>query len=125
MAVEVSAEYDLLIIIDATASMHRFLTALTKSLPKIIAISALTRSFSRIGVLAYCSSKPIEWSGWYGKDGAIDRDTLMQFAKSLQATKTAFAYAYSVMRSEAKTIILFYTDAPLHMLWTRGCNPEG
>ncbi|KAK5626519.1 hypothetical protein RRF57_002234 [Xylaria bambusicola] len=28
------------------------------------------------------------------------------------------------MRSEAKTLILFYTDAPPHMLWTTGCNLE-
>ncbi|KAI0908851.1 hypothetical protein F4823DRAFT_597058 [Ustulina deusta] len=129
MAEESPAEYDLLIITDATASMQQFLTALNDSLPKIIAVSALTSSFARIGVLAYrdyCGGKLIEWSGWHGKDGTIDRDTLIRFAKNLkpdaggdwpEATKTALAYAYSVMRSEAKTLVLLYTDAPPHMPW--------
>ncbi|KAI1429714.1 hypothetical protein F5Y12DRAFT_332005 [Xylaria sp. FL1777] len=128
------AEYDLLIITDATASMQQFLTALNDSLPKIIAVSALTSSFARIGVLAYrdyCGGELIEWSGWYGKDGEIDRDTLIRFAKELrpdaggdwpEATKTALAHAYSVMRSEAKTLILLYTDAPPHMRWAPSSN---
>ncbi|RWA13134.1 hypothetical protein EKO27_g1933 [Xylaria grammica] len=129
MSEETPTEYDLLIITDATASMWDFLHALNDSLPKIIAVSALTSSFARIGVLAYrdyCSGELIEWSGWYGKEGTIDRDMLIQFAKNLtadaggdwpEATKTALARAYSVMRSDAKTLILLYTDAPPHMPW--------
>ncbi|KAI0428447.1 hypothetical protein F5Y09DRAFT_357734 [Xylaria sp. FL1042] len=106
MAKKLSATYDLLIITDATASMLRFLSALNDSLPQVIAVLALTR--------------------WYGKGGMIDRDTLIRFTKNLkpdaggdwlEATKTALAYAYSIMRSEAKTIILLYTDAPPHMPW--------
>ncbi|KAI0811795.1 hypothetical protein GGR55DRAFT_688369 [Xylaria sp. FL0064] len=134
MAEESPTEYDLLIMTDATASMARFLHALNDSLPKVIAVSALTSSFARIGVLAYrdyCGGELIEWSGWYGKDGIIDRDTLIRFAKNLkpdaggdwpEATKTALAYAYSVMRPEAKTIILLYTDAPPHMPWNTQAN---
>ncbi|TGJ88550.1 hypothetical protein E0Z10_g169 [Xylaria hypoxylon] len=134
MADEHPAEYDLLIITDATSSMWEFLTALNDSLPKIIAVSALTSSFARIGVLAYrdyCGGELVEWSGWYGKDGTIDRDTLIQFTKNLkadhggdwpEATKTALAWAYSVMRSDAKTLIFLYTDAPPHMPWNTERN---
>ncbi|KAI0968111.1 hypothetical protein F4678DRAFT_202552 [Xylaria arbuscula] len=134
MAQNSLAEYDLLIITDATASMHSFLKALNDSLPKIIAVSALTGSFARIGILAYrdyCDKELIEWSGWYGEDGEVDRDALIRFAKNLkatgggdwpEATKTALAYAYSIMRSEAKTLILLYTDAPPHMPWNTESN---
>ncbi|KAI1353886.1 hypothetical protein F5Y01DRAFT_43807 [Xylaria sp. FL0043] len=134
MAEESPTGYDLLIMTDATASMGRFLHALNDSLPKVIAVSALTSSFARIGVLAYrdyCGGELIEWSGWYGKDGMIDRDTLIRFAKDLkpdaggdwpEATKTALAYAHSTMRPEAKTIILLYTDAPPHMPWNTHAN---
>ncbi|KAI1309224.1 hypothetical protein F5Y03DRAFT_348866 [Xylaria venustula] len=134
MAESSPVEYDLLIITDATASMHSFLKALNDSLPKIIAVSALTGSFARIGILAYrdyCDPELIEWSGWYGKDGEADRDALIRFAKNLkatgggdwpEATKTALAYAYSIMRSEAKTLALLYTDAPPHMAWNTEQN---
>src|ERR1700712_2208911 len=62
-----SDEYDLLILVDATYSMSDYLESLQTSLPKIISISALTDSFSRIGLLAYrdyCDSDLLEWSGW-------------------------------------------------------------
>ncbi|KAJ2971322.1 hypothetical protein NUW58_g9448 [Xylaria curta] len=136
MADDVPTEYDLLIVTDATGSMGSFLIALNDSLPKIIAVSALTCSFARIGVLAYrdyCGGELIEWSGWYGKDGTTDRDTLIEFTKKLtpdnggdwpEATKTALAKAYSVMRSDAKTLILLYTDAPPHMSWDEHEHPN-
>ena len=45
--------YDLLILVDSTYSMVNYLEALQSSLPKVIAISNLTNSFARIGLLAY------------------------------------------------------------------------
>jgi hypothetical protein len=125
--------YDLLVLVDATYSMLNYLQALQTSLPKVIAISKLTNSFSRIGLLAYRDySEPaddmLEWSGWYDYENpdapdAVPASALMTFAASLEpigggdfpeATKTGLARAYSLMRKDATTIILLYTDAPPH-----------
>lgn len=136
MATNEGAEvYDLLILVDATYSMFSYLESLKTSLPKVIAISNLTNSFSRIGLLAYrdysesnrTKDGMLEWSGWYDQnavgDGAVTSATLMTTAASLEpigggdfpeATKTGLAKAYSLMREEATTIVLLYTDAPPH-----------
>jgi hypothetical protein len=125
--------YDLLILVDATYSMSSYLTSLQTSLPKIISISALTDSFSRVGLLAYrdyCDAELLHWSGWMqqSKTGAEDEDQqpsvdLVEAAKALyangggdypEATKTGLARAYQIMREDATTIILLYTDAPPH-----------
>lgn len=121
-------EHDLLIIVDATASMSRYLAALNHSLPQIISVSALTGCFSRIGLLAYrdyCDSNLLKWSGWLNPSLGSDagQPDLLAAAKSLEAdgggdypeaTKTALAKAYQEMRPDAKTIVLVYTDAPPH-----------
>lgn len=130
-----SQVYDLLIVTDATSSMSEYLRALNQSLPKIIAISAVTDAFARIGIVAYrdyCARGTIEWSGWFGRGGDIDRDELMQFMRNIrakdggdwpEATKTGLASAYSVMREDAKTLMLLYADAPPHMGgWDSGQN---
>ncbi|RDL35864.1 uncharacterized protein BP5553_06476 [Venustampulla echinocandica] len=124
-----SEVYDLIILVDATASMGSYLTSLQTSLPQIISISALTGSFSRIGLLAYrdyCDSNLIEWSGWMPQDAVWDDKPsvdLLAAAKTLsatgggdypEATKTGLAKAYEVMREDATTVILLYTDAPPH-----------
>ena len=131
--------YDLLILVDATYSMVNFLEALQTSLPKVIAISNLTDSFSRIGLLAYrdyteasrSENGMLQWSGWYGDQvGPCDNghpsataQTLTSMAAGLEpigggdypeATKTALARAHQLMRKDATTIILLYTDAPPH-----------
>ncbi|KAJ8112497.1 hypothetical protein OPT61_g5149 [Boeremia exigua] len=131
--------YDLLILVDATYSMGTFLNALQKSLPKVIAISNLTNSFSRIGLLAYrdyteadrSEGGMLEWSGWHGdnndfgdSDGAfVSAHALTTMAANLEpdgggdfpeATKTGLARAYQLMREDASTVILLYTDAPPH-----------
>ncbi|KAF2399439.1 hypothetical protein EJ06DRAFT_478284 [Trichodelitschia bisporula] len=120
---------DLLIMVDATASMSNYLRALQKSLPQILSISALTGCFSRIGVLAYrdyCDDNLLEWSGWLNCDAApgTAQPNLIAFANNLyadgggdapEATKTGLARAYQEMRTEALTILLFYTDAPPHV----------
>ncbi|KAL0943047.1 dihydroxyacid dehydratase [Colletotrichum truncatum] len=134
-------QFDLLVLTDATASMSSYLTALNQSLPEIIRISALTDCFSRIGVMAYrdySTNNLTEWSGWYGGDGkeAITQAQLLSMSKSIrtdsgymnvdwpEAAKTGLAHAYSVMRSEATTIILLYADAPPHTAGTRSKNRE-
>ncbi|ETS86111.1 hypothetical protein PFICI_04136 [Pestalotiopsis fici W106-1] len=130
-----SQVYDLLILTDATSSMDEYLHALNQSLPKIISISALTGAFARIGVMAYrdyCRPGLLEWSGWFGRDGDIGRDELLHFMRSVraqdggdwpEATKTGLASAYSVMREDAKTLVLLYADAPPHMGgWDNGPN---
>jgi hypothetical protein len=123
--------YDLLILVDATYSMFNYLEALRASLPKVIAISKLTNSFARIGLLAYrdyseSANDRLEWSGWYNYENpdapdAVLAATLMTFAVSLEpngggdfpeATKTGLARAYSLMRKDTTTIIFLYTDAP-------------
>jgi len=45
--------YELLILVDATYSMGSYLESLRSSIPQFISVSALTASFSQIGVLAY------------------------------------------------------------------------
>jgi hypothetical protein len=126
--------YDLLLLVDATYSMYNYLEALQTSLPKIIQISQLTDCFSRIGLLAYRDYSEdqrdedglLEWSGWYeqGNEKGISSDALMQKARQLEpigggdfpeATKTGLAKAHHLMRAEATTIILLYTDAPPHI----------
>lgn len=118
--------------------MSDYLESLKISLPKVIAISNLTNSFERIGLLAYRDYTEanrkvnglLEWSGWYDPNGTSDNQDdvvsaagLMQKAATLEpigggdypeATKTGLARAYSLMREEATTIILLYTDAPPH-----------
>ncbi|KAH7109657.1 dihydroxyacid dehydratase [Dendryphion nanum] len=133
MATDTAPEvYDLLLLVDATYSMSDYLQSLQISLPKVIAISKLTNSFSRIGLLAYRDYTEanrrkdgmLEWSGWLEEDDNQDRaDMLMKMAANLEpigggdfpeATKTGLAKAYELMREEATTIVLLYTDAPPH-----------
>ncbi|KAL8372185.1 hypothetical protein RB595_001809 [Gaeumannomyces hyphopodioides] len=134
--------YDLMILTDATASMGEYLDSLSKSLPEIIRISALTGCFSRIGVLAYrdyCGGKLVEWSKWYlvggtvGPGRTVSSTDLLDFARSLrpdaggdwpEAAKTGLAAAYEQMRAEAKTIMLLFADAPPHTAATKGTNWE-
>ena len=140
---ETNEIYDLLILVDATYSMSNYLASLRSSLPKIIAISALTDSFSRIGILAYkdyCDRDVIQWSGWASSNTSRDVNPsdfhgvdLLTYAKNLEpmgggdypeATKTGLARAYQEMREEATTVILLYTDAPPHLV-SNGSKLEG
>ena len=107
--------------------MSEYLTSLQTSIPQIISISALTGCFSRIGLLGYrdyCDENLLEWSGWLHQSSNGDQPDLVAKAKSIhpngggdypEATKTGLAKAYEVMRVEATTIILLYTDAPPHV----------
>ncbi|CAM1505851.1 Fc.00g114880.m01.CDS01 [Cosmosporella sp. VM-42] len=132
--------YDLLVVLDATASMGTFIHALNKSLPEIISLSALTGCFDRIGVVAYrdyCGGELTEWSGWCSPSGSVtgpdivDQENVLKMAGGIrathggdwpEATKTGLALAYQKMRSDATTIVLFYTDAPPHFPATGGSN---
>lgn len=129
-------DYDLLILVDATTSMTSYLISLKTSLAKIIDISNLTHNFARIGLLAYRDYSEVhsdyagllEWSGWYdarnpGAVGTVSAESLKATARHLgasgggdfpEATKTGLAYAYSLLRENATTIVLLYTDAPPH-----------
>ena len=130
---ETNENYDLLILVDATPSMSNYLASLQSSLPKIIAISALTDSFSRIGILAYKDYNDrdlIHWSGW--SSSTTRREVLDNYGVDLltyadnyepvgvgdypEAAKTGLARAYQEMREEATTIVLLYTDAPPHLI---------
>ena len=117
--------YDLLILVDATYSMSSYLESLRTTLPQVISISSLTDCFSRIGLLAYndyCDKELLTWSGWLAPSGQSDEKVdLIKSAKDLypmgggdgpEATKTGLARAYELMRPEATTIVLLYTDAP-------------
>ena len=136
---ETPDKYDLLILVDATYSMSDYLASLQSSLPKIISISALTDSFSRIGILAYrdyCDGNLVEWSGWSSSDKPegdwhIPGTDLPSYARYLEprgggdypeATKTGLARAYQVMREEVTTLVLLYTDAPPHLTSNGSAN---
>ncbi|KAJ4989273.1 dihydroxyacid dehydratase [Stagonosporopsis vannaccii] len=131
--------YDLLVLVDSTYSMLNYIEALQTSLPKVIAMSNLTNCFSKIGILAYRDYTEagrsehglLEWSGWHEGDGGAPRpkrvsvaaQNLTSMATKLEpigggdypeATKTGLARAYELMRKDATTIILLYTDAPPH-----------
>lgn len=121
---------DLLILVDATASMGSYLSSLKRSLPQIISIASLTNCFQRIGLLAYrdyCDKDLLEWSGWMAVDGSSAESVqldLVDIASKIsatgggdypEATKTGLAKAYEVMRADAKTLLLLYTDAPPHL----------
>src|SRR5690242_10824000 len=139
MAQQGDMVYDLLILVDSTYSMLNYIKALQTSLPKVIAISNLTNCFSRIGLLAYRdyteADRPkdglLEWSGWHEGGGGLRRangtsvtaQCLTSMAENLEpigggdypeANKTALARAYELMRKDATTVILLYTDAPPH-----------
>ncbi|KAK3987959.1 E3 ubiquitin-protein ligase itt1 [Cladorrhinum sp. PSN332] len=138
-------EYDLLIVTDATMSMRAYLRSLITSLEAIIRVSATTDCFANIGVLAYrdydCPRQLIEWSGWYGRNGATEyaresHDGLLKFVTQLQlsgghswdeAAKSGLAKAYEVMRrgNRTKTIMLLYADAPPHMQAFEGYEDAG
>ncbi|KAG7112252.1 putative ariadne-like RING finger protein like [Verticillium longisporum] len=139
---------DLLIVTDATSSMNSYLQALRDVLPDIIRVSSLTRCFSRVGIIAYrdyggrASAAPVtEWSGWNYMDEndddgkSITRTGLIDFANTPhgsggcdwpEAAKTGLALAHSVMRDDATTIMLLFTDAPPHLLAVGGvpCQAE-
>lgn len=119
--------YDLLILVDATYSMSSYLQSLRTTLPQVISLSALSDCFSRLGLLAYrdyCDKELLTWSGWLTPSDEILKDVdLLKSARELypegggdgpEATKTGLARAYELMRAEATTIILLYTDAPPH-----------
>ncbi|KAK0712718.1 hypothetical protein B0T26DRAFT_831837, partial [Lasiosphaeria miniovina] len=132
--------YDLLLLVDATASMGEYLKALNKSLQDLIRISTLTSCFLRIGVLAYRDYyggphvKVTEWSGWYSREDSgsdITQDALLAFASQLscenggdwpEAAKSGLAHCYDVMRSgpAASTVIVLFADAPPHTDMTGG-----
>jgi hypothetical protein len=116
--------------------MSNYIASLKTSLPKVIALSNLTDSFTRIGLLAYRDYSEasrqknglLEWSGWYDPEnpdatGNVSASSLMTAASELKAVgggdypeaiKTGLARAYELMNEEATTIILLYTDAPPH-----------
>jgi hypothetical protein len=123
-----SKEYDLLILVDATYSMVNYLQSLHLSLPRIISLSTLTDGFSRIGLLAYrdyCDKELTDWSGWLDISNPTNfQPDIIDKASKLdpfgggdypEATKTGLTRAYEVMRPEATTIVLLYTDAPPHI----------
>ncbi|KFZ24723.1 hypothetical protein V502_00784 [Pseudogymnoascus sp. VKM F-4520 (FW-2644)] len=127
MASDSAEVYDLLILVDATHSMSSYLLSLQTSLPQIISVSTVTDCFSRIGLLAYrdySTEDLLDWSGWLSPSSLSDgQPDLIAKAKSLksksggdvpEATKTGLARAYELMRADATTIILLYTDAPPH-----------
>ncbi|KAL9948035.1 hypothetical protein ACHAQF_006177 [Verticillium nonalfalfae] len=139
---------DLLIVTDATSSMNSYLQALRDVLPDIIRVSSLTRCFSRVGIIAYrdyggrAGAAPVtEWSGWNYMDEnddhgeSITQTGLIDFANTLhgsggydwpEAAKSGLALAHSVMREDATTIMLLFTDAPPHLLAVGGvpCQAE-
>lgn len=129
-----SQSHDLLIVLDATSSMNRYLEALNRSLPQIVSIAALTNCFERIGILAYrdysCPDLLLTWSGWWIPASAEPQVDLLDFAKTLvtcsgplpdwpEAVKTGLAKAYEEMRADANTLILLYADAPPHLFGGR------
>ncbi|MCJ1442235.1 MAG: hypothetical protein MMC23_002728 [Stictis urceolatum] len=121
--------YDLLIILDGTYSMSNYIDSLQQSLPKIIAVSALTDAFSRVGLLTYrdySDDDLLTWSGWMSESKSKETGPQVDLVKEAgklypngggdypEATKTGLAKAFEVMRDDATTIVLLYTDAPPH-----------
>ncbi|KAH7161719.1 hypothetical protein EDB81DRAFT_925347 [Dactylonectria macrodidyma] len=138
--VRTKGPHDLLIVLDATASMGEVIHALNKSLPEIISLSALTGCFECIGVVIYrdyCGGRLTEWSGWCSPSGSVtgpgivSQETVLQMARRVfpdcggdwpEATKTGLALAYEKMREDVTTVVLLYTDAPPHFKATGGKN---
>ncbi|CAK1363682.1 unnamed protein product [Cercospora beticola] len=124
----VAKRYDLLFLVDATASMGSYLYALNQALPQIIALSKLTNCFARIGILAYrdydCTGgQLLEWSQWLTVGSMKHQPDVIAMARNLrmvggrswpEAVKTGLAKAHEVMRSKANTLVILYADAPPH-----------
>jgi hypothetical protein len=60
---------------------------------------------------------------WLGQGYPLEQSDLLAFTTRLrpehggdwpEAVKTGLAHAYSVMREDAKTLVLLYADAPPH-----------
>ncbi|KAK3063476.1 hypothetical protein LTS18_000127, partial [Coniosporium uncinatum] len=113
--------------------MSSYLASLRQSISQIVPIATLTNCFEHIGLLAYrdyCDGKsPLEWSGWLSPAANQKQPDATKKASELrttgggdapEATKTALAKAYEVMRSDAKTVILLYTDAAPHTMANGG-----
>lgn len=134
-----SITYDLLIVTDATMSMGRCkcrlsssltciadlvscnLGALQTSIPEILTLTELSGVFSRIAVLAYKdytfpNEDVVLWSGWNNPDlpNFVKRITQRNGGDAPEAAKTAMIRVLEEVNESAKTLILWYTDAPPH-----------
>ncbi|KAF7973109.1 hypothetical protein HWV62_16222 [Athelia sp. TMB] len=113
--------YDILIITDATTSMGEYLNALKTSIPEILGLAQLSGVFRRLGVLAYRDytepeNERIVWSGWNPDDilGFVNRLEPDGGGDFPEAAKTALIRGLQAVDKDARTLILWYTDAPPH-----------
>ncbi|KDQ17823.1 hypothetical protein BOTBODRAFT_171538 [Botryobasidium botryosum FD-172 SS1] len=120
-------EYDILVVVDATGSMGSYLDALRSSIPEILALSTLSGSFQRLGIIAYRDytdgNSVLNFSGW--------NSDLTGFAQGLdpwgggdypEAAKTALIKTLEIV--ERKTLVLWYADAPPHHRSVTSINRE-
>lgn len=118
-SIRAEEEYDLMFIIDATASMSTELEKIREALPQIFNLVRLTRFLDQVSVLAFRDyndgkDKLIEWSHW---KKLANMKNLEGFVKSLtafgggdlpEAIKTALIRACKEV--EKQTICIILTD---------------
>jgi hypothetical protein len=116
--------FDIVFVLDTTASMEFFLTAVKKCLPQFMMISKLCGNINNFSIISYKDySEPdvIEWSGW-----SREIKNLIAFVSRLIATggedapecaKTACHKLNEIINKE--TLVFWYTDACPHSTFTQ------
>lgn len=121
-------KYDIVMVIDTTASMGFFLESVKKSLPQFMLISKLLGNiddFSIISYKDYCCPDVLQYSGW-----KKDINELLPFINNLNAdggsdpcecAKTACHNLHKIVKQ--KTFVFWFTDACPHSEFTKS-NPS-
>lgn len=117
-------QYDIVMVLDTTASMNFFLDSVKQSLPQFMFISKLLgniNDFSVISYKDYCCPNVLEWSGW--KKNINDLLPFLNRLKaeggsdSAEAAKTACHTLNKIVKE--KTLVFWYTDACPHSEFTQ------
>lgn len=118
-----SADWDLLLVTDATASMGTYLQALASSIPEILALGSLSGAFKRVGLLAYTdySEGPevkdvVDFFGWDNPNIAKEAHRLEPRGGGdvPEACKTALVEVIKQVDANRKTLVVWYADAGPH-----------
>ena len=128
MARESGKAFDLVFVVDATASMSAFVNALRLAIPHTLRMARmLPDTVGRVAGLAYrdydqAPSSRVEFSGWTCEDACTKRITLfIRNARadgggndSGEAAKLAASRLLEAVDGVRRTVVMWFTDSPPH-----------